>query len=289
MRRFEFVEGTSAKFWMGGSEGNNFIVVYGKLGTAGTRKEKAFPSEEAARREADKKIAEKLREGYYEVAADAVAAPGAAKGAAAKSAKLELPERVKARPATADAVSAAVAALGALEAEVGKRSWRVARRVKVARRSLEAISGVDPSSDAGLAAAFDAVMKHVVSTKRRLSLPRAMELLGPLDVAAFTRALAAWGAAPQAPRGVAVLVKQVEALEEPELALRLGTLLVDRPAMGPSSSEAGWRRRWLALSPHLESFLVRKGTTLKKYVGAIDAMGDPAVTARIARLRDAQG
>jgi len=50
MRRFEFVEGTSAKFWMADVEGVNFIVVYGRLGTPGQRKEKAFPTEEGAQR-----------------------------------------------------------------------------------------------------------------------------------------------------------------------------------------------------------------------------------------------
>ncbi|WP_155798383.1 WGR domain-containing protein, partial [Sorangium cellulosum] len=67
MRRFEFVQGTSAKFWMADADDRTFIVVYGRLGTAGQRKEKAFPTAEAASRELEKKIAEKLREGYQEV------------------------------------------------------------------------------------------------------------------------------------------------------------------------------------------------------------------------------
>ena len=100
MRRFEFVEGTSAKFWMASVEGATFIVVYGRLGTDGQRKEKAFPSEDAARRELEKKINEKLREGYHEVAAGAAgAAPPSsggpkAKGAAAAAPRLALPPRL---------------------------------------------------------------------------------------------------------------------------------------------------------------------------------------------------
>ncbi|NMO18398.1 WGR domain-containing protein, partial [Pyxidicoccus fallax] len=76
MRRFEFVEGTSSKFWEPELKGSTFIVTFGRIGTSGQRKEKAFPDEAAARREYEKKVAEKLREGYREVTAgDAAAAP----------------------------------------------------------------------------------------------------------------------------------------------------------------------------------------------------------------------
>ena len=62
------VEGTSAKFWQAESSGTTFIVEFGRLGTKGQRKEKDFPNEDAAKKELAKKIAEKLREGYSEVA-----------------------------------------------------------------------------------------------------------------------------------------------------------------------------------------------------------------------------
>src|SRR5688572_29295010 len=118
MRRFEFVEGTSAKFWMAGVEGSNFVVVYGRLGTSGQRKEKAFPSEDAAARELEKKIAEKLREGYCEVSAagapGAAAPPPGAKGAAAASVKLDLPPRGTPGEPTPERIKAATDALAAL-------------------------------------------------------------------------------------------------------------------------------------------------------------------------------
>ncbi len=63
MRRFEFVEGKSAKFWQAESVGATFIVEFGRLGTKGQRKEKDFPNEDAAKKDLEKKIAEKLREG----------------------------------------------------------------------------------------------------------------------------------------------------------------------------------------------------------------------------------
>ena len=138
MRRFEFVEGSSAKFWMGDVEGTNFIIVFGRLGTSGQRKEKAFSTEDAARRELDKKIAEKLREGYSEVSADAAAtAPAGAKGADAAAPKLDLPPRVQrattsaagaksaASPqASAGAIQAAASALAELNAAVASTSVR---------------------------------------------------------------------------------------------------------------------------------------------------------------------
>ncbi|MCC6553794.1 MAG: WGR domain-containing protein, partial [Polyangiaceae bacterium] len=190
MRRFEFVQGTSAKFWSADVEGATFIVVYGRLGTPGQRKEKAFPSEDAARRELDKKIAEKLREGYHEVSA-AASAPTGAKGAAAASARLELPPRGRTGQITAARVAAATDALKALDAARGRRSWALAWRTRIARRALEAIAGVDPASDPALAAAFDAVMARVVAARSadRLPLGRALELLWSVDAAAFARAL----------------------------------------------------------------------------------------------------
>lgn len=67
MRRFEFVEGSSSKFWEPELKGNTFIVTFGRIGTAGQRREKAFADEAGARKEYEKKVAEKLREGYREV------------------------------------------------------------------------------------------------------------------------------------------------------------------------------------------------------------------------------
>ena len=61
MRRFEFVDGGSSKFWAAEASGNTFTVVYGRIGTAGQRKDKAFPDSAAAQREYDKKVAEKLK------------------------------------------------------------------------------------------------------------------------------------------------------------------------------------------------------------------------------------
>ncbi len=69
MRRFEFVGGTSAKFWEIRLAGTAVTVRFGRLGTEGQMQAKTFPSPEAAYRHAEKVIAEKNRKGYVECAA----------------------------------------------------------------------------------------------------------------------------------------------------------------------------------------------------------------------------
>ncbi|WP_437817185.1 WGR domain-containing protein [Sorangium sp. So ce1078] len=292
MRRFEFVQGTSAKFWMADVDDRTFVVVYGRLGTAGQRKEKAFPTAEAAARECEKKIAEKLREGYQEVGAPAAAAAPAA-SPAPPPAKLDLPPRVRPGDATEAQRKAAVHALSALAAARGRRSWVLGRAVRRARRALEPLGGLDPATDAALSAALDALLARVVapSAADRLPLVRAIELLSELDAAAFARAVRdTWKAPPAtspATGALALLKRQLEELGDPELGLRLGALLVDRPHHGSMSAEAGWARRWKALSPYLAAHLSRNGRSLEEYLASIDPGSDPHVAQRIARMRAA--
>ncbi|MGK3991397.1 WGR domain-containing protein [Sorangium sp. So ce136] len=298
MRRFEFVQGTSAKFWMTDVDDRTFIVVYGRLGTAGQRKEKAFPTAEAAARELEKKVAEKLREGYQEVAAEGGAPAGGAPAAGAEAAapptqKLDLPPRVRPGEATEARRKAAVHALSALAAARGRRSWALGRAVRRARRALEALGGLDPATDAALSAALDTLMARVVapSATDRLPLVRAIELLSELDAAAFARAVRdTWKAPPAtspAAGALAVLKRQLEELGDPELGLRLGALLVDRPHHGSMSAEAGWALRWKALAPHLEAHLGRTGRSLRDYLASVDAGSDPHVAQRLQRMRAA--
>ncbi|WP_437667448.1 WGR domain-containing protein [Sorangium sp. So ce1182] len=298
MRRFEFVQGTSAKFWMADVDDRTFIVVYGRLGTAGQRKEKAFPTAEAAARELEKKVAEKLREGYQEVAAEGGAPAGGPPAASAEEAappppKLDLPPRVRPGEATEPRRKAAVHALSALAAASGRRSWALGRAVRRARRALEALGGLDPATDAALSAALDTLMARVVapSAPDRLPLVRAIELLSELDAAAFARAVRdTWKAPPAtspAAGALAVLKRQLEELGDPELGLRLGALLVDRPHHGSMSAEAGWALRWKALAPHLEAHLGRTGRSLRDYLASIDAGSDPHVAQRLQRMRAA--
>jgi len=72
MARYEFVEGASKKFWEIALEGTSFTTTYGRIGTDGQMSMKEFDSEETAKTEHDKLIAEKTKKGYALVAALAI-------------------------------------------------------------------------------------------------------------------------------------------------------------------------------------------------------------------------
>lgn len=284
MRRFEYVEGSSSKFWSAEVEGPNFIVVFGRIGTPGQRKEKTFPSDALAQQEMDKKIAEKLREGYAEVNAE-----GGPHGAAAAPSRPALPPRFKARKATAPAIAQAIESLGALEAEVGGRSWRVAMRARKARRALGAITGYDPARNQGFTAVFDALVGMATAPQgsRRLPLRHLLGLFAELDTDAFTRAVAKWKAANgELPPAVRAIVKAHEVLGDDEIALRFALSVAERPGVG-TSSEGAWERRWSPLKLHVNAWLTQRGSSLGALVGAIDTAGDAHLARRLARMNGA--
>jgi DNA ligase-1 len=68
-RSFEFVEGKSSKFWEVWTSGHELTTRWGRIGTDGQTKTKAFATPAAARAEYDKLIAEKAAKGYREVSA----------------------------------------------------------------------------------------------------------------------------------------------------------------------------------------------------------------------------
>ncbi|MCP3142814.1 WGR domain-containing protein [Pyxidicoccus xibeiensis] len=284
MRRFEFVEGGSSKFWEPELNGSTFTVTFGRIGTSGQRKEKAFPDEASARKEYEKKVAEKLREGYREVSAGAeeAATPPPPK----TPEKPPLPRRVPKATPTPEAVKAAADALAALRARLGWRSWEVTSRARRARRALRALGGVDPAAHPELAATFTALMERVVVAPKegRLPLRHALSLLGAVDAAAFVRATELWRRAAQAAPAAAVVSNQTAALGEPELALRLGMLLAERPGVSGSLSEEGWAKRWAELRPHVESQLTSAGGSVAAWVKGVDAGSDAHLAKRLARL-----
>jgi DNA ligase 1 len=67
-RRFEFVEGTSRKFWEIETLGSEVHIQFGRIGTAGQAVSKSFPDEAAAAKHADKTMQEKMAKGYIEKA-----------------------------------------------------------------------------------------------------------------------------------------------------------------------------------------------------------------------------
>jgi predicted DNA-binding WGR domain protein len=66
-RYFEFSEGSSHKFWEIKLEGTFFTTRYGRIGTPGQETMKEYDSEEKARKEYEKLVAEKVKKGYEEV------------------------------------------------------------------------------------------------------------------------------------------------------------------------------------------------------------------------------
>jgi predicted DNA-binding WGR domain protein len=84
MPRYEFKEGTSNKFWEITLDGSSFTTKYGKVGTDGQETIKEWDSDDKAKKEHDKLIAEKVKKGYKLVSggAPAAAAPAPAKKAA---------------------------------------------------------------------------------------------------------------------------------------------------------------------------------------------------------------
>ena len=65
-RRFEFVKGSSSKFYEVNVTGNVVQVTYGRIGTAGQTQRKEFTDAATAQSHADGLIRQKLAKGYRE-------------------------------------------------------------------------------------------------------------------------------------------------------------------------------------------------------------------------------
>jgi DNA ligase-1 len=66
LRRFEYAQGSSNKFWEIDIRGREVTVHFGRIGTTGQRETKSFGDPAAARKHAAKKIDEKVNKGYIE-------------------------------------------------------------------------------------------------------------------------------------------------------------------------------------------------------------------------------
>ncbi len=65
-RQFEFVSGSSRKFWEISVSSSSLSVRFGRIGTSGQSQTKIFADEAKAKREADRLVAEKVKKGYVE-------------------------------------------------------------------------------------------------------------------------------------------------------------------------------------------------------------------------------
>jgi predicted DNA-binding WGR domain protein len=68
-RYFEFVGGSSAKFWEATVNGNDVTIRFGRIGTDGLTQTKTLPDADAAVRHAEKMISSKVAKGYGETVA----------------------------------------------------------------------------------------------------------------------------------------------------------------------------------------------------------------------------
>jgi predicted DNA-binding WGR domain protein len=68
-RYFEFIGGSSRKFWEVTVAGTEVTVRFGRIGTAGQSQTKTFPDAAAAERHAEKLIGSKTKKGYVEAVA----------------------------------------------------------------------------------------------------------------------------------------------------------------------------------------------------------------------------
>ena len=80
-RELVYMDAKSSKFWNIELAGTSHTVTYGRIGTGGQTLAKSFPSEEAARQDAERLVREKLGKGYVEAAGSGVSASGAGAGA----------------------------------------------------------------------------------------------------------------------------------------------------------------------------------------------------------------
>ena len=98
MRRFELVEGTSAKFWQVDQRDALMRVTFGRIGTAGQTQEKPFATAAAAAAETAKLIREKTKKGYRDVPVAQVAQAPVA----------QAPAQPKPRPAPAAVITGTI-------------------------------------------------------------------------------------------------------------------------------------------------------------------------------------
>lgn len=89
MRRLEYKDAKSHKFWELVVEGDSYTVRYGKVGAKGQTQTKTFASHDKAKAEGEKKLASKVKKGYVEVQVDQAAVAARDADQAKRNPKLE--------------------------------------------------------------------------------------------------------------------------------------------------------------------------------------------------------
>lgn len=83
MKRFEFTQGASRKFWEVGVTGRDLQVSWGRIGSDGKQQVKTFATAAVARAKADALVRSKIQKGYAEVKAGARRRPAPVRASAA--------------------------------------------------------------------------------------------------------------------------------------------------------------------------------------------------------------
>lgn len=327
MRRFELDDGSGVvKFWQVDLQGEAFTATWGKVGSGSkNQRVKRFPSADAAAKECEKQVAEKIREGFVEVGdgaataapakAAAVAAP-ASSGAGAQ--RNQNKDALTSSPAAAASTAVATSTSSTATSSAKSKGPEIPPRATVAAPTAAAIADA-----AAAVAAVSQVLgrrswmiTHAVARARR-ALARVAgvdpakhpALRGAVDqlvssVGAGKGRLAprhaidllmhlhisAFERALKAWDGVDVPSLQLVAAQAKaigaELALRAGQLLLARPE-NATGSEAGWKKRWKALAPLVEAQLAHRaaGTSLADHIFSLDAGGDLYLQRRLATAR----
>lgn len=186
-RRFELVDGSSNKFWEIETAGERTSIRFGRIGTAGTTKDKTFGSAAEATREATKLIAEKTKKGYLEVAASADGSAAHASDAPATPSRAAVepgagPSRsaaAKTKSAkTESKPSASAPAVQALLEAIHKKEKELARQLRpaAAEASLASLRALEvPEFLLALYGAHDGTEAELLGMFRLLSIEEILE------------------------------------------------------------------------------------------------------------------
>jgi predicted DNA-binding WGR domain protein len=194
-----------------------------------------------------------------------------------------LPARIKRANASAPTPERRDGAVRALEqlrvaTAAGSRSWRLARLARRARHALEAFGGAPLATHEAVARALDVVTEAVIAPTKRLPLEDALTMLWVVDVATYARIVARWRARmldSAVTPSIGVLFAALENIPDQELAVHVGTALVNRRL-----SPAAFHHWFARLKPFLVEALKTTGG-LDTFRAALRPGNDAILKARV--------
>ena len=154
MRRFEYRDEGSAKFWEIETKGSVLTTRWGRLGSDGTRTIKDLGSEAKAAAEADKQIRSKTGKGYVEVGGGATAGAASAESSASATAKPSAKAKAPAKaPASAESSTPARAKAPAKAAASDATTTTASARTAGSAKAKQASAPSKPAAAPAKAAA----------------------------------------------------------------------------------------------------------------------------------------